>query len=754
MPIALYYQGNCFFALGDYTQAAQAYARLVKSPGNDLLPPDDKVAVLHNLAISYYHSNQMETGRHWFGVLLRTSQEQEDKSLAAAALLESYVKAGMFDQVRPLIINIDPNSKYWSETRLNLQLWRTAEHFAREGDAAAEEFYRNLVIFPGEEMEKLAIAEANGGNRPLVALPPPSRYQSRVIPLPKLKQPAKRQIAKGDLPSALPAILKARSRLGTGQEKERANLTYMSGLAHLRSYQEKQDLGVLGKAISEFEKYIQDYPDGSHVHYALANLAECWGLSGNYAASIQHMQDLLDPGKPYANRLDPEEYLRCVRYIVNISRGKEDWPVCQPWGEKLLSLSKTQYRKTQAASILAEAYLASGMYTEATALIPLFEEIGVYRVDPHLNFLFMKAADTLAEDGEREMAETFYGLAMVPEEISGAISRLLDESLPQARDLQSQKIKDGEDFPEAKEVELLELEAQREVLERQRKRVGLLLSSGDGNYGELLRWRRAHNFAKMGRPQEAFTLLTLLLADFPDAKPENRESYLYQAIVEADKLGKSESVLRMAKTYLKDGQFQSHVYEISVIYTKPLLRKAQELKTQALKLHRTEEGARAWEVCEETYMELWKLCLRLARSHPLEPNARYVVFTAGVSWMDMDQAKFARTGELIRVFQALADKDYGGESPSFLDGIHYWLGMAYTTKGKHSEAFGHFAMARKLNPSGEYYRDALFRLGECAKRMGKADKARSFFKEFMKEYPNNGLVYKAEAYLREIAAAE
>lgn len=745
VPITLYYRGNCLFALGDYASAAHAYSRLVKSPGNDLLPPEDKVAVIHNLAIAYYHSNQMEVGRHWFGVLLRSAKSPADKSLAASALVESYVEAGMFGKVRPLIIDIDPNSKYWSEPRLNLQLWRTAEHYSGTVDKALEKFYRNLVIYSREDMEQLAVKEEGGSFHTPLTLPLPSRFQNLGVPLPRLEKSADEHIAKGNFKAALPAIQEARSRLGNGEDGNRANFTYLSALAHLQSYQGKPDPQVLEKAINEFRRYVQEFPDGLHIHYALANLAECLGFAGDYAGSIRYMQDLLDPEEKHSGYLTPGERIRVVRYVVNASYGKEDWAVCQAWAEQLLALSTESPLKTQAAAILAEAYFANGMYTEASALLPHFNTSSRYGIAPHLNFLFMQAADTLAEEGKRELAETFYGRTMPPGEISVAITLLAEGLLPKLKLLQTQRGKDPDNFPEAKGQELQRLEEDLEALERMRKQVGRLMGSGQGNYGELLRWRRAHNLAKLGRSQEAFTMLDKLLVDYPDAEPGNRESYLYEAIVEADKLGKSESVLELAKTYLEEDKFQSHHYEISVLYTKPLLRKAQ-----AQELHRTEQGTRAWELCEGSYIELWKLCLRLIRLHPLEPNARYVVFTAGMCWMDMTQAKFARTDELIRVFRAMANKEFDGEPPSFLDGIHYWLGMAYSTKLKHHDAFKNFAMARKLNPSGEYYRDALFRLGECAKRMGQKDKARSFFKEFMQKYPDNSLAFKAEAYLREI----
>ena len=750
-PLALYYRGNCLLALGDYALAALAFLELVQSPGNDLLPAEDRVAVIHNLAIAYYHSNQMEVGRHWFGILYRTAKEPGHKSLAAAALVESYARAGMFDKVRPLLADIGLNTRYWSERRLNLQLLRTAEHMEQAGDKGAGEFFRNLVIFPKEDLEEYAKGGKSGASRTIFDLPPATRLQR--LPDPELQKLLNQQIAGGEFGSALPTLLEARVRLQGEDDGEFAKVTYLLGLAYLQAYRDKQDPAMLTKAAQEFNAYVEDFPAGPLAHYAVSNFAECLGMAGDYAGSVRHMQTLLDPAKPYASKLAQEESNQVAWYIAKASFLKEDWAVCIPVAETLLALPEDP-RRTQAAAMLAEAYFAMGLYSKAATLAPHFGALDPYRMNPRLNFLFMKSGDTMVETGDRERAATFYSLAMTPAELSDANSTLRENLKPKLSYYRQKKRKYRDNFPVLDGKALERIEGDWDTLERHGKTIARLLDSKTGNFSELLRWRRAHNFAKLGRHQEAFTGLVQLLEDFPSAKLEDRENYLYQAIVEADKLWKSKEVIELAERYLGEREFRGRKYEVSVLYTKPLLRKARGLLEQARKLHRDDGGGDAWESCKQAYTKLWDLCLHLALLRPQDPNARYVVYTTGVCWMDMEQAKFGQTDELARVFETIADKDFKGESPSLLDGIHYWLGMAYTTKGKHSEAFGNFAMARKLNPSGEYYRDALFRLGECAKRMGKYFQARSFFNEFMKKYPDNRLVYKGEAYLREMAADE
>jgi len=567
-----------------------------------------------------------------------------------------------------------------------------------------------------------------------------------------------KHLKEGDLASAAPILQEFRKRMNDGElpKKNLDKFSYLIGLGYMQQYSKKQDKEFLRQAATEFQNYIDNYPGGADIHYVFMNKVDCHRGNGEFEEAIKTLSVLLDSKKPFLRKLRSHERLTMMEKMVQACYFVKDWETGMPWFEQFLKLSRDREKRTMAAAALTEAYVDKEMYDKIDVLLPHLNTNTKSRFDPRLNFQFLQAGDALAtkDPPKNDKASLFYSLTMTPKEISSSYKGLMDDLKPRLNYYRNRKKKFGDNFRKDEEKLLGDLEFEWDSLVRKKKRVDDLLKDPKTDYSKDLRWRKAQNYQAMGRNWEAFWGFMGLVTDYPKASKENRENYLYATFVLAEKVKKRGVAREIADRYLKNPEFQKYAYEVGLRLANIYRDQAQNLKTKADTAQTPPEADAFRQESNENFDEMWGLCTKLLDVKPEDKLANNVVFMMGSGWIQRGEHDETKWNELIETFEELAKKVEGDKKPDMHNGLHYWSGLALLYQQEYERGHKHFDIVVKEFPKSDYYEDAMFRRGVCAKGMEDFETARSNFTEFKNKYPKSKMVIEAEVFMGDMAAAE
>ena len=558
----------------------------------------------------------------------------------------------------------------------------------------------------------------------------------------------------GDLATAGPILMEFRERMNEGElpKKNLDKFAYFIGLGYMQKYSMTQNKELLREAAKEFDGYILTWPNGPDIHFVMMNKVDCHRGNAEFKEAVDTLLKLLNP--PVVNRLRAQQYLDNMEKLVQALYFEKDWDRGMPWFEKFLTITRDPEQKTLAAAALTEAYVDKGQFDKIEGLLPHLNTNTKSRFDPRLNFQFLQAGDHLAGIKEHEKASLFYSLTMTPKEIVSSYEGLMEDLKPRLDYYKKRQKKFGKNFNKKEEKVLNDLQFEWDTLGRKKKRVDELMKTPDTDYSKDLRWRKAQNYQSMGRNWEAFWGFMGLVTDYPKASKENRENYLYATFVLAEKVKKRDVAREIADRYLKNPEFQKYAYEVGLRLANIYRDQAQTLKTKADTAETPPEADAFRKESNINFDEMWALCTKLLDVKPEDKLANNVVFMMGSGWIARGEHDEEKWTELIDTFEALAAKDYGDKKPDMLNGLHYWSGLALLYQQEYERGHKHFDVVVKEYPESEYYEDAMFRRGVCAKGMEDFDTARSNFTEFKTKYPKSKMVVEAEVFMGDMAAAE
>ena len=575
----------------------------------------------------------------------------------------------------------------------------------------------------------------------------------------------KAMLGNGDLYGAIPYLneFKKRAKDGEFDVKKLDKIDYFIGVGFMKGYTQKQDKNLLKKAAEQFEHYIKTYPSGADMHFVLINKVDCHRGTGDFKGAIKTLKMLLSP--PNVGRLRITERTDAIEKLVQAYYFEEMWEEGMPWFESFLELTPDKEKKTMAAAALTEAYVAKEQFDKIEGLLPHLNTNTKSRFDPRLNYQFLQAGDHLASIKEYQKASLFYSLTMTPKEIVASYQGLLVEVTPRLKYYEGRQKRLGKDLPRYEATALNNLKIEHDTIKRKRDRVAEMLKTPDNDYTKDLRWRKATNYAAMGRDWEAFWGYMGLVTDYPKVDKDRRESYMYATFVQAEKIKKRDAAREIAARYLDNPEFQKYAYEVG-------LRLAAIYKDEAekdLKLSETAETPPEAEAfmreSNASFDEMWAICTMLLEKKPMDKLANHVVFMMGSGWVARGENDESKWKELIDTFAKLLAKDYGAEKPDMLQGLHYWSALALLYQQKYSDAKPHFDAVFKDYPESDYIEDSTFRRGVCAKGMAAEEEdeekakeiwelARDNLNTFKEKYPRSKMRGEAEVFLGDIASAQ
>ena len=564
----------------------------------------------------------------------------------------------------------------------------------------------------------------------------------------------KAMMQNGDLYGAIPYLkeFKKRAKDGEFNAGKLDKIDYFIALGFMKGYTDKKDKNLLKQAAAQFEHYIKAYPNGVDMHYVLLNKVDCHRGTGDFKAAITTLKMLLSP--PNVGRLRIPERLASIEKLVEAYYFEEMWEEGAPWFERFLHLTHDKEKKTMAAAALTEAYVAKEQFDKIEGLLPHLNTNTKSRFDPRLNYQFLQAGDHLASIEEYQKASLFYSLTMTPKEIVSSYQTLLEEVTPKLKYYENRQKRLGKDLPRREASTLNNLRNEHATIKRKRDRVAEMLKTPDNDYTKDLRWRKATNYAAMGRDWEAFWGYMGLVTDYPKVDKDRRESYMYATFVQAEKIKKRDAAREIAARYLDNPEFQKYAYEVG-------LRLAAIYKDEAEKQKKLSESAETPPEAEAflresnaSFDEMWTICTMLLDKKPMDKLANHVVYMMGSGWIARGENDETKWKELIETFAKLLAKDYGAEKPDMLQGLHYWSALALLYQQEYEPAKGHFDAVYANYPESDYIEDSTFRRGVCAKGMEAWDMARENLTVFKEKYRQSKMRGEAEVFLGDIASAQ
>ena len=152
---------------------------------------------------------------------------------------------------------------------------------------------------------------------------------------------------------------------------------------------------------------------------------------------------------------------------------------------------------------------------------------------------------------------------MTPKEIVRH-TKITVEVTPRLKYYEGRQKRLGKDLPRYEVTALNNLKIEHDTIKRKSDRVAEMLKTPDNDYTKDLRWRKATNYAAMGRDWEAFWGYMGLVTDYPKVDKDRRESYMYATFVQAEKIKKRDAAREIAARYLDNPEFQKYAYEVGL----------------------------------------------------------------------------------------------------------------------------------------------------------------------------------------------
>ena len=110
----------------------------------------ERMSILEKLVQDYYYMKLWEKGIPWFERLLQFSDDTEQTTLAAAALVEAYVAQGHYEDIENLLPYLDTATQARFQPRLNFQFLQAGDRLVELEENAKASLFYYLTMTPKE----------------------------------------------------------------------------------------------------------------------------------------------------------------------------------------------------------------------------------------------------------------------------------------------------------------------------------------------------------------------------------------------------------------------------------------------------------------------------------------------------------------------------------------------------------------------------------------------------------------------------
>lgn len=502
-----------------------------------------------------------------------------------------------------------------------------------------------------------------------------------------------REQMQGNLSGAIGILEELNKRLVGTPEVE--PFVFLLGVAYQDAHAEGGDAGMLNKAISAYEKYVKEFPQGDKIEFVQMNLAGALEESGKVDGAIQAYE------KIYRARTDAvlaKDALRriCALYIKN-GRAREGIPLFREAFET--SIGDPEMR-AQTATWLLQGYLAEGdtekMRPYLRYLTGRFEAV----YDPKFNIDILKYGDSFFDAKDFRAAMLLYSFVKPREEI---VAFYEDTVVEGARRLR---------FVPKDSPRRTVLEARLAAAEANLEAVGKMR-----DYDADVRWRTARVYRSTARHWEALWAFYHLYLDYPGHKQV--EDFVYTAFLSARETGSPRLVEELSKKYLNTPgwtKFRGPVY----------IALAEGYRDQA------------------RFPEMLALIDEFFEGPSDAASAAQLASMIGIYYMQ--ERDYGR----MLAFMSSHMSAFEEREPA-LETLLYWSALAQVTIGDYEAAVTLYQRyVDSYSRRNIYYEDSIYRYAISLYGVKRYEDAESAFKNFVERYPRSVLRGEAELYLGDL----
>ena len=522
----------------------------------------------------------------------------------------------------------------------------------------------------------------------------------------ELKTEAKALVDENKYLEARPFIVELIKRINDSQDevlkKELEQLNYFLAFSYLQEYNNTPEKKHLNRAISGFDRVINEFPNGSYAESAIKTKASCYDLIGDVEKAIKAREMLLQ--KPYVNKLNYAEQYDIVKRICEAIYYPRKWKIGEVWFERMLNMARNPEDKVFAASGLIQCKIAKKEYDAIKKYFPYMVYDAPARSDIALNLALLTSGDELVKKEKFSDASVIYNMVLNRDEIEANLKRFLE--VAKARHARAHRINPESQATADAEKQVKILEAQIEAL------------APVQDYTAELMARNARNYMLTERDFEGFWSYYRMLRTYPNH--QNAEDFYMASIIGAQKIGKDDTMFQLGEEYLKNFSEGTYVKDIQLQRAQYFLKKKDTVS-------------------------FFALAQKFIAENPDEPPySNDFIFLMGKTWLDMGKYK-----ELVTTFGK-----YNKENPdtAISEGCMYWSGIAYLATSDFKNAAKVLAKMIDSFPNGAYAEDGMYRSGVAAFGAGNFGLARDTLEDFVSRYPNSVLRGEVEFFLGDIYA--
>ena len=481
-------------------------------------------------------------------------------------------------------------------------------------------------------------------------------------------------------------------------------LTFFIGRGHMQQYSDSKEPGLLDNAIKYFTEYVESYPRGDNLPFALLNLSDSFRAKGEFAKAIPYLKRLINTGRA------PNKIInKAQRDLIQAYKVEEKWEEGMDDFKQIMNQANDPETASYAATTLMEALIKLGRIDEAMELIPNISGNNPARYDVGFNVSLMEAADKLVEQEKYNEASLLYTLTLTLEQIK-AFHRSKIKNLQRRLDNMSRlSLNTGEE----QQTLPIHRELKSEIKNSKSKLQAL---EGVDGYEAELNVRKSRVYVLTGREWEGFWAYMRLINEFPEH--ELNELFTYSAFAQATQIKMSRYVQQLGERYLSNPDYKKHEKEVRF-----------QLATY---YHERENISRFLELAND-----------FIERYPRHRYASPLVNMKGTTLMKQNRAK-----DLDEEMEPFLNKY--PDSP-MAKPLAFWAGVGRVFSGDQEEAYQRFDLIVRKYPNSAYYPDALYRSGLAAFALERYDEATRRLEKVVQNYPDRAMRGQSEYFLGQIA---
>jgi TolA-binding protein len=533
----------------------------------------------------------------------------------------------------------------------------------------------------------------------------------------QLQQQAQAAVERQQYGEAVPALAELDRRFRGSAEpalvKAREGVLYFLGVGRLHA----EDYAGAAENLREF---VDQYGSARQAPFARLFLGDAWFAQARWPEA-RAVYDALGRDAVALGALDAAQQLALWDRLSDCCFAAQDWADGPDVFRALQAAAARQVdgrlgadKRAKAGAYLLQAAIGRGeLETALAALAVIGASGGEVRYDLSLNLALVRGGDAWYERGSHAEALHFYERVLPPAELQ----RYWQDVGRRAAVVQPWEELQGGKRRNVERVELAARARQRQ------EQIETAIADGTADYAAALAFRIARCYLALERTYEAYWAFDRLQQAVVSGAEGWAEEAWYGLVVAAVGNGQSDRVRRAARAYLDVPEYRRFLGEIvhEVIQSEQRAGRAAELDP--------------W----------WRELLPRLPGPPGLVAAPRIVLEIGSSWLGREQLPLLKD-----CFQPLVDLT---PTPSFADGLHYWLGLAAVYEGAFASALKHFEWVTRAGV-GAYAEDAAFRIGVCRFGLLQYEEAQRVLTQFLQDFPRSRLVSEAQALSGDLAAAE